>query len=145
MTTERLAGKRVSRVPLVAGFGLVAFASALLWFAPPYTSGYRIDLESLLPLVGDSVTGPGSDGSTRSGVAGVILIGVAALAGLPLLVPLRHRQRLLVLSAVVVTAFALATLLRNGLFFIPGAALLSWAAWRSRDEQSLSRRYAPFR
>ena len=135
MTTQCMDGKTATRVPLSVGFGLVAFASAFLWFAPPYTSGYRIDLESLLPLVEDSVTGPGSDGSARSGVAAVILVGAAALAGLPLLAPLRHRWRFLVLSAVVVTAFALATLLRNGLFFMPGAAVLCRAAWRSRDEQ----------
>ena len=134
MTTQRLEGKTASRVPLATGFGLVAFASVFLWFAPPYTSGERIDLESLLPLVADTVTGPGSDGSARSGVAGLILFGVAAMAGLPLVVPLRHRRWLLVLSAVVLSVFALATLLRNGLFFMPGAAVLCWSAWRSRDK-----------
>lgn len=143
MTTQRLKEKTVSRVPLVTGFGLVAFASAFLWFAPPYTSGEWIDVESLVPLVGDTVTGPGSDGSANSGVAGLILFAVAALAGLPLLGSLRHRRWMLVLAAVVVSVFALVTLFRIGLFFIPGAAVLCRTAWRSRDEQRSSRRSDP--
>lgn len=143
MTSDRLERRNARAVATTAGFGFAALASAALWFVPPHTSGNRIDLESLLPFVGNSVsdtlTGPQSGGSVHSGLAGLILIAVAVVAGLPLLVRPAHRWRLLVWSAAVVSLFALATILRNGLFFVPSAALLCWAAWGTREHPVVNR------
>ena len=122
------------RLAVLAAFGLAALVGVTAWFLPPFTSGDQIDLESLVPLVpsvADSVTGPGSIGSTHHGVAGLILIAVVAVTGLPLLAPPAAFRQVLIVCATAVTLFTLATLLRNGLLFAPSAALLSWVALRS--------------
>jgi hypothetical protein len=126
--TQRLHGG--DRSAVIVAWGLAALAGAILWFLPPMTSGDRIDLESLIPIIADSVTGPGSGGSTHEGVAGLILIVVAAVTGLPLIAPRSAERRVLVVCASVVTLFTLVTILRNGLFYVPSAALLTWAVLR---------------
>jgi hypothetical protein len=132
--SRRVEGGLAPQRALAAAFVLATLASAALWFIPPHTSGERIDLESLLPLLGDTATGPGSGGTPQHGVAGLVLISVPAVAGIPLLVPPAARRRMLDICAAVVGVFAVATLLRNGLLFMPSAALLCWAAWRSRAQ-----------
>ena len=131
--TQRL--RDSGRLAVIAAFGLAALAGAALWYLPPFTSGDQLDLESLVPLVADSVNpgppGPGSIRSAHHGVAGLILIAVVAVTGLPLLAPQAARRRVLIICAAAVTFFALATLVRNGLFFLPSAALLSGVAVRS--------------
>jgi hypothetical protein len=122
--------RNTDKMAVIVAFALAALAGAILWFLPPMTSGDRIDLESLIPIIGDSVTGPGSGGSTQEGVAGLILIAVAAVTGLPLIAPRSAERRVLVVCASVVTLFTLATILRNGLFYVPSAALLTWVVLR---------------
>ena len=115
---------------LVLAFTLAATASVALWSAA-IAGGERIDLESVIPLIGDTVIGPGSGGSTHSGAAGLVLLTVAVVAGLPLLVPAGIRRRVTRAAAVAVSIFAVATLFRNGLFYLPAAGLLWRAVGRS--------------
>lgn len=114
----------------VAAFACAAAASGLLWFGPVALRGERIDLESVLPLIGDSVTGPGTAGSARSGAAGLVLLGVALIAGLPLLRRGPARRAVGIGAAIAVTLFAVGTLARNGIFYLPAAALLWFATGR---------------
>src|SRR5665809_48440 len=102
---------------LVLGFALALLASAALWFIPPFTIGERVDLESMLPLVGDgdgiytATTMPGETGSSsQHGAAGLVLISVAAVAGLPLLVGSRLRRPMVYVCAAAVTPFAVGTI-----------------------------------
>lgn len=112
---------------LVVAFACAAGVSALLWFGSMALRGERIDLESVLPLVGDTVTGPGSGDSSRSGAAGLVLLGVALVAGLPLLARGATQRMVATGAAVAVTVFVLVTLTRNGVFYLPTAGLLWFA------------------
>ena len=131
MTVGPLTGRQgsdaASTRALVAAFVAAAAASAGLWWGSLALRGERIDLESVLPLVGDSVTGPGSGGSADSGTAGLVLLAVAVVAGLPLLAPAGVRRQVAQVAAVAVSVFAVATLLRNGVLYLPAAGLLWWA------------------
>ena len=111
----------------VAAFACAATASGFLWFGPVALWGERIDLESVLPLIGDSVTGPGT---ARSGAAGLVLLSVALIAGLPLLRRGPAQRAVGIGAAIAVTPFAIGTLTRNGIFYLPAAALLWFATGR---------------
>ena len=114
----------------IAAFACAVTASGFLWFGPVALRGERIDLESVLPLIGDSVTGPGTGGSARSGAAGLVLLGVALIAGLPLLRRGPTQRAVGTGAAIAVTLFAVGTLTRNGIFYLPAAALLWFATGR---------------
>jgi hypothetical protein len=91
----------------------------------------------LLPLVASDITEsmllPGQSGPPRrQGIAGLVLISVTAAAGLPLLVGSSRRRPVLYVCAAAVTLFAVATILYNGLLFLPSAGLLCAAALKSR-------------
>lgn len=125
---------------LVMGFAFALLASCALWFIPPFTVGERIDLDAMLPFIGDNdgvsqtTIMPGESGSSpQHGVAGLVLISVAAVAGLPLLVGSSLRRPVLYACAAAVTLFAVGTILRNGLFFLPSAGLLCLAAVKCRN------------
>ena len=127
---------------MVLAFASALLASAALWFIPPFTTGNRVDLESMLPLVGDrdgisrATTMPGENGSSAQyGAAGLVLISVAAVAGLPLLVGVPRRRPVLYACAAAVTLFAVRTILRNGLFFLPSAGLLGAAALKLKTRR----------
>jgi len=130
MTTPQHPSAGTATAMLVAAFACAAAASALLWFGSAALRGERIDLESVLPLVGDSVTGPGSGGSTSSGTAGLVLLGVALVAGLPLLARGATRRAVGTGATLAITAFALVTFTRNGIFYLPAAGLLWFATGR---------------
>jgi len=135
MTAGPLAARHdsdaASMAALVAAFVAAAAASVGLWWGSLALRAERIDLETVLPLFGDTVTGPGSAGSADSGAAGLVLLAVAVVAGLPLLAPAGVRRRVVQAAAVAVSLFAVATLLRNGVLYLPAAGLL-WCALHSR-------------
>jgi hypothetical protein len=70
--------------------------------------------------------------SSQYGAAGLVLITVADVAGLSLLVGSRLRRPMVYVCAAAVTLFAVGTILRNGLFFLPSAGLLCAAALKAR-------------
>ena len=124
---------------LIWGLALALLASALLWFVPPFTIGERVDLEALLPLVGDgdgisrTTTMRGENySSSQYWAAGLVLLSVPAVAGLPLLVGSPLRRPVLYVCAAAVTLFAVGTILYNGLFYLPSAALLCRAALKAQ-------------
>ena len=140
--------------PLVLGFACAILASSALWFITPFTIGERIDLEAMLPFVGDkdgvsqTTIMPGETGnSPQYGGAGLVLISVAAVAGLPLLVGSSLRRPVLYACAAAVTLFAVGTILRNGLWFLPTAGLLCLAAvkYRHADRSPRHRTLGPIR
>ena len=134
MTTPQHPSSPTATRGFVAAFACAAAASALLWFGSVALRGERIDLESVLPLVGDGVTGPGSGGSAQSASAGLVLLAVAFLAGLPLLVRGAARRAVGTGVAMTLTIFAVVTFTRNGIFFLPAAGLLWFATGRSVTE-----------
>jgi len=113
----------------LAAFACAATASAFLWFGTMALRGERIDLESVLPFMGDSVTGTGP-GSDHSGAAGLVLLSVALVAGLPLLRRGPGQRAVGTGAAIAVTLFAVGTLTHNGIFYLPAAGLLWFATGR---------------
>ena len=67
-----------------------------------------------------------------------MLISVAAVAGLPLMVGVSRRRPVLYACAAAVTLFAVGTILRNGLFFLPSAGLLCAAALKLKDTETIA-------
>lgn len=79
---------------------------------------------------------PGLGTESLNGVAPVLaglvlLLALGAVASAPLLVVASRRRGLLIGAAVVVLCFAFATILYNGLWFLPGGAALAAAAARA--------------
>lgn len=133
----------LARRPLIAGFVLAIAASAFLWFVPPYTSGERVDLESLVPYLNNeggtatvSYGRSSGDVAHSSWAAGLLLIGLTILGGMPLLAP--RSRPVLLLTATLMTLFVIATILRNGLFYIPSAVVLCLAAVKARASTAQS-------
>lgn len=110
-----------ARLRLVAAAAL-AWVPVLLMGVVPRVTGRAgdLDLDAVLPLSQDSTLGQ------RPVLALGVLVLVSAVASTPAL--RRHDRNVLVVCAALLWIFVVATILRNGLWYIPSAVLLTAAA-----------------
>ena len=129
---------------MVAGFALALLASTFLW--SPSGSSHGIALDQVLPLVASDATHaiahPGEPGPTgRQGIAGLVLLSVAAVAGAPIVVESSLRRPVLNFSAGAVTFFAVATFLQNGRLFLPSAVFTRGSRFQPGNGPVIARRH----
>lgn len=105
-------------------------AAVVSWIVLSAPAGRHVELGDVLPRLDNYVAGrvTTSIGPTpREGTplsAQLILIGLPIVAGLPLLAPPRHRRTVTLVAAVALTVFAVVTILRLGIVYLPAAGLL---------------------